>query len=670
MHTVIGSTAAFSLNDFKARAVASARDVFSNDARQLDPRAESFLEQLQDDAIAEDLAGLTIDDVIALAASLWSWASAREPSETRVRGGVGRGAGGRELAREVIEIVADDKPFLVDSVMGEVNAQGHDVLAMFHPIVPPTTEEGPETSIIQVHLDVLSELERERLVSALQSVLADVEITVADHTAMRASMDRAIVELQRAKTTASPDELAEAIAFLEWLRDDHFAFLGGRAYEFLTDGKGGFIRDEPEIVPGSELGLLRDHDRHVLRRGSEPVLITSAVEEFLREPSPVIVAKSNMRSRVHRRAHMDYVGVKRYDERGEVKGETRFVGLFTAAAYHVRVREVPLIRRKVRRVIERAVRSRDGHSEKQLASILETYPRDELFQMTEDEILDIARGVLHVFDRPRTKLFIRRDRFDRFLSILAYIPRDRFNSQLREKIGETIALAFGGRVSAYYPYFGAGALARVHFIIGLDPDHPEPDIAGLEAAVVELARTWEDEFVRVARLEAPSKLRPRLPSYENAFSAGYREAFTPEEALDDALAIESIDPIVGLGVRAFRDPADEPRSLRLKVYHEGGEIALSDVMPTLEAMGLHVQSETSHAVRRAPAGEGDAPPPVIWVHEFKVLAEREIDLEAIKTPFEDAFIAIWTGATESDGFNRLVLELGASWREVCFLRAC
>jgi len=405
MGTVVGASFAFPFADFEARATETASDVFARGG-QTDPAARRFLKQLHEDAVKEDLEDLSVDDVVFLAADFWTWARDRAAGETKLRAQPGHHADGRAMRREIFEIATADKPFLVDSIMGEINAQGIEVLAMFHPIV--SIDHGAAgaieaVSMMQVHVEPLDDETRERVLKGLRATLADVEVSVADYQDMRARMDIAIDELRAAATSAPPDELEESIAFLQWLRDDHFAFLGCRVYDFPTDKKGLLLREEPDIVDGTGRGVLRDEDRHVLRRGSEPAIITEAIQEFLREPSPLIVAKSNLRSRVHRRVYMDYIGVKRYRDDGAVIGETRFVGLFTAAAYLAHATQVPLIRRKVRRVLERAGKKPGSHNYKQLTNILETYPRDELFQSDEEELREIALGVLHLFDRPRRR---------------------------------------------------------------------------------------------------------------------------------------------------------------------------------------------------------------------------------------------------------------------------
>ncbi|MCG8443372.1 MAG: NAD-glutamate dehydrogenase, partial [Caulobacterales bacterium] len=637
-----------------------------------------------DDAVAEDLEDLSVADVASLAASFWRWAEIRPHARTNVRLQPGRRADGGELSRDILEIATVDKPFLVASVMGEINAQGVDVLAMFHPIV--TVERDREgrraqggapvcESMIQVHLEPLDETARSRLLAGVRSTLDDVDAAVGDVQDMRARMDQAVDELKSAPVSAPRDELEEVIAFLRWLRDDHFAFLGARVYEFATDAQGNLVRDEPIILDDTGRGVLRDPKRHVLRRGSEPAIITPAIHEFLCEPSPIIVAKSNMLSRVHRRVMADYIGVKRYRSDGQVVGETRFVGLFTSRAYQTPAREVPLIRRKVRRVLERADKAPESHKFKQLQNIVETYPRDELFQSDENELLEISLGILHLQDRPRPKLFIRRDRFDRFVSAFAFVPRERYDSRLRIQIGDMLARAYEGRMSAFYPSFSDGPLARVHFIIGLDPfNHPEPDPAEMERRITELARTWEEDLLRLARRDAPMALRPRIRRYLGAFSAGYREAFTPGEALKDAAVIEGMEPDGGLGVRAFRRDGDPEDRLRIKLMRESADpIPLSEMMPAMEALGLNVVAEAGYRVLRRDVSEAaeETSLPTVWVHDFNArFDDGALDLGRSAPALERAAPALWGGRGETDGFNRLILTLGVSWRDVAFLRAC
>lgn len=670
MTAVVATAQAYSSSAFKKAAKKVWQKKFGCDP---DIPAQTFLDQLLGDALAEDLEGITSTQLAEQAAEFWEWAREKDGEAIRVRARSSKFGGASSIKRDVIEIVGPDRPFLVDSVMGEVGAQGLDVLAMFHPIVPrePESAEGSwrASSLIQVHVEPLDDRTREALADAVRGAMEDVRAATDDFKDMRAAMNMAISHVEDANISASPEEKAEALEFLRWLRDDHFAFLGSRVYLFDVDKSGKMTSREPTVQPGSGHGILKDPERQVLRKGNEPALLTPAIESFLNEPSPIIVAKANIKSRVHRRVYMDYIGVKRYREDGAVVGEARFVGLFTAEAYDRMARDVPLIRRKVRRVLERAGKIPGTHSEKKLRNIVENYPRDELFQTDENDLLKIGLGILHLQDRPRTKLLVRRDRFDRFVSCLLFVPRDRYNSRVREQAGELIREAFDGRMSAFYPHFGDGPLARVHYIIGLNPnDHPEPDLHDLERQIIALARTWEDEFIAEGRRSLADGLRHRLTAFDRAFSAGYKEQFAPEEGIADLRRIEALEEKTEVGARLYRLPDEDKAVLRLKIYRRNEPTHLSEIMPVLENMGLNVIQESGYEVRRE---TDEAREPVVHIHDFEMRSEAlaDRDVSEFGAAFEDALLAIVDNRAEDDGFNRLILKIGVSWREAAVLRA-
>jgi glutamate dehydrogenase len=676
MDTANGSAKhAFGIEEFLALAEGPAGASLHLEGK-LSPEARRYLKLVHEDAEAEDVDGLSIEDVLACAVRFWEFGKVRKPGETLAQINPGKTAGGAPLGRDVLNIIIGDKPFLVDSVMGELGQWGVNTLAMFHPVIDlGRTKSGERDSkapairesMIQVQFEPLSDKRRQKVLDGVLATLRDVELAVDDWMGMRAEMNRAIEELHEAPAAAPEEEVAECIEFLRWLRDEHFAFLGSRRYTFPIGEDGELLHAEPDIVVGSGLGLLRDDATNVLRRGSEPSMLAPAIQDFLNEPTPLIVAKSNMRSRVHRRIYMDYIGVKHWREDGQVTGETRFVGLFTAEAYDRMARDVPLIRRKVRRVLMRAQRGPGTHNAKKLQNIVENYPRDELFQISEAELLEISRGILHLNDRPRPKLFVRRDRFDRFVSVFVFIPREHYNTQLREDVGELVRASFGGRLSAYYPHFGDGPLARVHIIIGLDPhNHLEPDLAELERQIALLARTWHDRLESAARRKgAPVGIAEKLGAYRGAFSAGYKEAYHADESLTDIAHIEALNEAPGLSARLYRHADDEEDIVRIKLYKTGHCLPLSDVMPIFDTMGFEALTEASYPVRAK-----DRDP--VWVHAFEMrCVDAKIgDLTPIAAPVEEALVAIWGGRSENDGFNRLVLRLGVNWRSVAFLRTC
>jgi glutamate dehydrogenase len=632
------------------------------------PAAEAFIAQAAWDAAPDELPEITSKGLAAVLADFWAFAVNRKGSEPVIRLAPVEGAANLER----IEILQDDAPFLVDSVMGEIAEQGLSVRAMFHPVVEVARNakgvrqaegETRRESMIQIILERVGADREAALVEGIQATLADLRTAVSDFPSMLDLMARTIDELEAAP--ASPNR-EEELEFLRWLRDEHFVYLGTRVYEYPRLKDGGYAQEEPLYQPEDGLGVLRDAGRTVLRRSSEPALLTAQIAASM-AADPVTVAKSNLRSRVHRRGYMDYVGVKRYGADGKPSGEVRFVGLFTSEAYDEPAYSVPLIRAKVAGVLARAGKAPSAHNEKRLRNILETFPRDELFQASEDDLLAAALGVLHLYDRPRVRLFERRDPFDRFASVLLFVPRDRYDSGLRARAGEMLADAYGGRISAYYPAFPDTSLARVHFIIGFEPGHhAEPDLKLLETEIAAASRTWNDRFASAVRASgrATAEVAHMVGRYAEAFTAGYREHYDAEEALADIAVIESLAADEPVRIRAYRRAADSKTQFRFKLYRPGSPAPLADVLPILENMGLKAMVESGYPV--TPAGGGP-----IWIHEFELDDQQgeHLVFDDVKTAFEDAFTAVWTGATENDGFNRMVLELSISWREAALIRA-
>jgi glutamate dehydrogenase len=630
----------------------------------------AFVQQVADDCAAEELPGLSAEDLAAILADFWTYAEATKGDAPAVRLRRATGADGRDLGRDLVEIVQDDRPFLVDSVMGEVAEAGFSVKAMFHPVVAGKGG-GKARSLIQVHLDPVGEDRAEALEAAVRATLADVKVAVDDFQAMRALMRQAIEEVKAAPLKGDEADRAEQLAFLNWLEGDHFVFLGARVYDYPRTADGGYANEEPLFEQQGSLGVLRDASRSVLRRSNEPAILSNRLMRYLETDAALIVAKSNLRSKVHRRGYMDYVGVKRYGRDGLPSGEIRFVGLFTVEAYDTPAREVPLIRRKIAGVTERAGKLPGSHSDKRLKNILQTWPRDELFQMTEDELLAMALGVLHLDDRPKVRLFARRDPFDRFVSVLLFVPRERYDSDVRSRAGRILAQAFKGRVSAYYPSFSDAPLARVHYILGVDPgNHAEPDLALVEAEIAQAARTWGDRFEAAARAGgvAPGQVADVLARYADAFPPGYRDHYDAGEALADLAELEAMGAQDDFRARAYRNADDSPLRFHFKLYHRGGAVPLTNVLPILDHMGLKALIEDAFELNFTGR---DGERATVWVHEFLLEDEHgeRLVFADVKQAFETAFCAAWTGRTESDGFNRLIMELGAPWREAALLRA-
>ena len=552
-----------------------------------------FLAQVVDDYRPEELPDLDDRDLAAVLAEFWRFGSTAAGPGATVRLRPAMGAGGRSLGLDLLEIAQPDSVFLVDSVMAAVTGCGAEVHAMFHPVV---NRERDRWSMIQVWLSPVPDERRNVLIQQTHAAMVDVRLAVADFKPMLSLLDRTIEQLTEMAPREAPD-LGEDIEFLRWLKRGHFVFLGARVYTYPRDAAGGYADEQPDFAPEDGLGVLRDPMRLVLRRRDEPNVLSPDVRYRMDRPDPVIVAKATLPSRVYRRGPMDYIGVRQYGVDGSALGEVRFVGLFTPAAYHEPIRETPMLRSKTHRVMQHAGFPPGSHNATRLASILETYPRDELFQVRADELLTMALDVLHLSDRPRFKIFVRHDPFGRFVSILFFAPRDRYDARLRLRAGEILAEAFGGRIASAYPSFSDSPLARVHFVLQLTPRSepaPAPDLLALEAQIARAARTWSDDFEAALRaaITAPGEAARAFQTYGQAFPAGYRDRQSVDEALVDMAIVDLMASDAASRVRAYRRAGDGPSRFRFKFYRRGHEPApLSRILPILSQMGLNALTE-------------------------------------------------------------------------------
>ena len=563
--------------------------------------------------------------------------------------------------RLVLCIVTDDKPFLVDSISSMLADAGKPVSFFNNAVVETGRDKKGKRdpngipireSLIIAEMDPpIDEEEIELLTNELTAVLEDVSCAVDDWEPMRARLGTCIAQLERARpTNVDREDLREAISFLKWLWDNRFAFLGVRRYSYKKiDGHSEFAHN-----PDDDLGILRDQSRRILKSTfAYDGTLSPAVADFMESNEPLIVAKANARSTVHRRTYMDYVGIKTYSVDGKVIGEERFVGLFTAEAYNRPATDIPLLNRKVDEVIAGAEFAPGGHNEKAIANILETYPRDEIFQSDVETLRETALGILRLYKRPRTKLFLRRDRFDRFVSALVFISRDRFSSEVRESVGNVLAKAFDGRVSAFYPYFGDAALVRVHFIIGMDPGAPEgPSITELTRQIRAITRNWSDDLLDEMRIQNNGVLPQGLFSkYENAFDVGYLSRTTASEALIDIAQLESLRN-TRLTQRVFRKAGRSDNCINLKLYSANAPLPLSDMIPRIENLGLKILREDGSQVKGDDGTE-------YWIHDFYTSSKNNspIDVDQVGRLLEAALQAVVSEQSEDDGFNALVLSL-------------
>ena len=573
----------------------------------------------------------------------------------------------------VITVVNDNMPFLFDSVLAEIADTAGDPVLVTHPVIgvrhdrkgvseilPDNTRDtdADRLSVIHVHVAKLSDGEAKAISRGLDTVLRQVRAAVKDWKPMLARLDQSISEFRYAPIPLDKAAVSEAIAFLEWLRDDNFTFLGMREFRYSGGEKSGTLTRAKD--PG--LGILADPDVRVLRRDADGVSTTPEVRAFLHGPDPLIVTKANAKSVIHRRIYLDYIGLKTYDKRGALSGELRIVGLFTSTAYTRSVMKIPYLRSKAESVIQKSGFDPADHSGKALINVLESYPRDELFQIAVPTLRKHAEAILGLVERPRVRVLYRVDQFDRFVSVITFVPRDRYDSIVREKIGAYLKTAFDGRLSAYYPAFPEGSLARVHFIIGRSGGKtPKIDQKVLENAVLEIIRTWEDALREAA---VKSGADTALLGIAGRFPEAYRGSFTADEALVDAGRIAAIAPENPIDIDYYRSDGQAPEQASLKIYHFGSPVALSRRVPILENIGFRVISERTFEV-------GDEDSETVFVHDMELenAYGAPIELGAGAELFKQVFLSVWYGNADNDGYNSLAQTAGLAASAIGILRA-
>ena len=638
-------------------------------------RAAEFVRQYYALAPPDYLEDRSPLDVYGAALAHWSFAAQRAPGSAKVRVYNPQfETHGWQCSHTVVEIVSDDMPFLVDSVSMELRRQSYaihfvlnavlrlrrDARGQLVDVLPRDSdaEEAVQESVI--HLEINRETDAAALQALrddLRRVLGDVRAAVEDWPRMRERARALGAAMEEDVAGIEPDHRAEVRAFLEWIDDNHFVFLGYREYDVVTeDGEGGL-----RAVPSTGLGILRDRGG-----GGRSSRLTPEGRKRLHEPRLLYLTKANRRATVHRASQLDYIGVQRIDASGAVVGERRFLGLYTSSAYRASFRDIPFVRRKARRVLERAGFAPLSHNEKAVAEILETYRRDELFQISEDELFETAMGILHLGERQRVRLFVRHDVYGRFLSCLVFVPRDRYNTDTRQRIQDILQAAFGGSSVDYSARISESVLARLHVIVHVDSGElPAYDLEEIERRIVEATRLWRDDLAD-ALMEAHGEERASdlARRYGDAFPAAYRADFVPRAAVSDLDYIERLSDRESLGMTLYR-PLEAPEGfLRFKLFKSGEPILLSRAVPVFENMGVQVADERPYQV--TPLGG-----PPVWIYDFGLSygAGGELQADQVKEIFQDAFACVWRGSAESDGFNRLVLGARLTWREIVVLRA-
>jgi glutamate dehydrogenase len=644
--------------------------------RPHDSVAERFAHLYYAEVDPDELQARSALDLEGAAAAHLDFARRFAPGKAKVRAyNPTREQHGWQSTHTVIEVVNDDMPFLVDSVAMEVNGQGLTLHLVIHPVLrvvrdergelvafhkPADSPQGRLESFMHVEVDRQSDAAKlAELETRIAKVLADVRAAVEDWKPMRSRLQEVVGSLESARSGLPPAELEEGRAFLAWLLNEHFTFLGCRDYEIATAGGEDVLR----IVPGSGRGILRERPGETL--SASFATLPPEARKRARVKELLVLTKANARSTVHRPGHLDYVGIKHFDAKGEVRGETRFLGLYTHTAYAENPTQVPLVRRKIAEVVARAGLLPAGHSGKALASILETYPRDELLQIGAEDLYRNAMAILQLGERQRLRLLVRQDPYARFVSCLIFVPRERFNTELRMRFQRILTESFNGVSSDFDVDLSSAALGRILMRIRTRPGEMAgtPDLKALEGRLVQAMRRWEDDL-QTALLERHGEARAAalFRRYERAFPASYREEYSVREAVTDIEMIEQLDPATDLGMNLHLR-AGRPGMLNFKIYRRGSGVPLSDSVPLLERLGVRVQYEHPHAVEPA----GAAPARVV---DFGLVPlSPDLEITRVREAFHEAFLGMFQGALEADNLNRLVLGAGLSAREISVLRA-
>ncbi len=576
---------------------------------------------------------------------------------------------GWQSSHTVIEIVTEDMAFLVGSISMMLNRAGFTIFLTIHPIVyclrddkgnllelrGSGSKEGTPASLIKFHIEkqpsdeILRSLRRQ-----VMDIIHDVTRANQDWKPMKSRVKGVWEEIRERNPDRDGDEAAETLAFLEWIENDHFTLLAYCELDYTPDG--------PQVTPDTSLGLLRGDDE---KWNALEQIIPLSKGGGQDDRRSLVTTKANRISTIHRPAYMDYIGIKRYNVKGEIDGEYCILGLYSSTAYSRPPTDIPVLRQKVQAVMDGARLVSRSHAAKAMMNILVTLPRDTLFQITREELLEIAVGILGLQERQRTRLFMFKDSFDRFYSCLVYVPKEVYSRELRLRIQKVLVEGLGGTEAEFETRFSESILARVHFVVHTLPgSSPKHDAGTIEQQVIEASLTWQDGL-RAALIEkyGESKAARYNKEYAQAFPGGFREDFMPRTAAVDVERIERARKTGQLALHFYHPILESDKSVYLRLYSVSQPVPLSEAIPILENMGLTVMGERPYRLRL----EKDE----LWIHDFSMKypkGGREFS-DRVSRLLEEAFMRIWNQETDNDGFNQLVLRSGMSWQKVVVLRA-
>ncbi|RUO81295.1 NAD-glutamate dehydrogenase [Idiomarina tyrosinivorans] len=636
-----------------------------------------FAKRLYRNISSDDLVARTDADMYGAVLSVWHSFNEYRPGDKALikvyNPEVARH--GWESPHTIVEIIQSDTPFMVDSVRMALSRLGITAHLLLHlPIShkrddngqinqllkPGTHGDNEIDTVFLIEVDrQTSEKDLKALKKELTSVMEEVSLAVGDWREMRERLLNVADEITGEGYPGTKKDRAEIQEFLRWLAHDNFTIIGYREYT-LKPIEGDHVIEQ---VKGSSLGLLRNSE-------SSKGRLVSSLREDAREITfndrILLLTKTNAKSRVHRPAYNDYIGIKKFDKDGNVVGEERFIGLYSSSFYNNSARDIPLVKSKIQRVMDQSGFAGNSHAAKALLNILETYPRDEIVQASEEDLLNVGLGVLQMQERDMTRAFLRRDIFGRFMSCMVYVPKERYNTLVRQRTQSILARTLHAESEVdFTTYFSESSLARTHYTVRIGEHIQDVNVKELEQNLIEAARTWEDSFARsLSSTYGEAKANRLNKRYSAAFPRSYKEEVLPSVALSDVAQLEALNDQHKLGMVLYRAQEEQGDSkyVKLKLFHKNEPIHLSDVLPMLENFGLRVIGESPYQIK---TGEGD----VYWVLDFHMLhTAGPLDLEDIRDNFQDAFARVWDGLLEDDGFNRLILGAGMTGRHVTILR--
>ncbi len=643
------------------------------------PLVEQFAHLLYGNMSSLDLDHRNESDVYGATLSLWSSLNEHKDGAPVIHVfNPSVSQNGWKSSHTIIEVIIQDTPFLVDSIRIALNRLGLSPHLMLNaplqvvrdkkwrvtelaPIVDSKLKGTSEETIFLIEIDRQStQQELDSIKSELLSVVEDICLTVSDWKPMLSCLNNVIADVKKAKLPGSKALKEDTLSFLNWIAANNFTLMGYRSYD--VKAVKGDISLEANVQ--SSLGLMKNS------QGSQSRLISSLSatgREVALGNNHLILTKTNSTSRVHRPAQLDYIGVKRFDDKGNVVGEERFIGLFGSAYYTNSALDLPLINSKVMAVCKVSPFAKGTYNYKSLINILETYPRDEILQSTVEELLHNVKGILQMQERDCSGLFVRRDAFDRFYSCMVYVPRERYNTKLRIETQNFLQEVFDSKEEVEFTtFFSESVHARTHYIVRVKSTKADIDVKEIEKNLNEAARSWDDKLASALDANCGEAAAKAIGRKYIKFPQSYKDEVLPGSAIVDIEKLENINKENDIEMLFYQPLEEKPdsRFVKLKLFHKGEPIHLSDVLPMLENFGLRVIGESPYAIRTA---DGETS----WILDFSMYltGEGNFDLYKVRTLFQDAFAKVWHGDLEDDGFNRLILGIGLEGRAVSILRA-